>query len=371
MNSSFYITGKYMVGTTCFSVEDEKRKETLGDYNGNRKISIRMYYPVEKESIEGKKKASVFSEKKKKALCKAYHIKKMNAEMNSADYYENVPVSTNEKFPLILFSHGYNSYVEANTYLCCDLASHGYIVASVGHAFEAIENDYEDGSFDLYDKKINKMMYTSIFGAIRAQSKLLKKKLTSEEALAEFDAFQNKYTPYIKKRVPEWVEDMKYALEKIKIRYADYIDLRNGVGVSGHSLGGCVAYYLCRYYDEFACGINIDGGLFGEYPEKTMERPFCQISCMENVNTATRTLLNTTAPVWQVTFSKMKHNGFTDAKFYVPLKSLVGKMDSIEMFQNLSYCHYTFFDKYLKGMDTELSGLGTEGITYVKVNTKS
>lgn len=42
-------------------------------------------------------------------------------------------------------------------------------------------------------------------------------------------------------------------------------DRLEGTGVTGHSLGGCVAYYLCRHFEEFICGINIDGGLFGDY----------------------------------------------------------------------------------------------------------
>ena len=361
-----YITGQYVVGTTCFSVVDESRKEILGEGNVNRKIAIRMYYPAEKEDIKGKEKAGIFSEKKGKAVRRAFHVRKVDAAMNVADYYENVPVSPNEKFPLILFSHGYNSYVEANTFLCCDLASHGYIVASIGHAFEAVENDYDDGSSDLYDKRINKLMYTSMLGTLFAQNKLLKKQMSPEEALEQFDIFQNKYTPFIKERVTEWAKDMRYGLEKIRLRFGNFIDLEKGVGVTGHSLGGCVAYYLCRHFEEFICGINIDGGVFGDYRDTMMEKPFCQISCKENINVETRALLNTIAPTYHVIFDHMKHIGFTDAKFYIPMKALVGKMDSDDMYDNLSYCHYTFFDKYLKGLETELVGLGTDGVSYIK-----
>ncbi len=73
----------------------------------------------------------------------------------AVDYYENVSHAEG-KFPLILFSHGLNAYIEANTYLCCDIASRGYIFASVGHTYEVIDTDFEDGSFAVYDKKLNK-----------------------------------------------------------------------------------------------------------------------------------------------------------------------------------------------------------------------
>ena len=35
-----------------------------------------------------------------------------------------------------------------------------------------------------------------------------------------------------------------------------------GIGLTGHSFGGAIAYYLCTNDPKYACGINIDGGLF-------------------------------------------------------------------------------------------------------------
>jgi len=202
-------------------------------------------------------------------------------------------------------------------------------------------------------------------GAILAQRKLLKAKVDSKAALEAFEAFQDKYTPYIKNRVMEWKVDIEKALEEVKLRYSDSLDLRNGVGASGHSLGGCLAYYLCRYNEEFKCGINIDGGLFGEYPDKIMEKPFCQISCRENINVETRPFVGTTADTYQVVFDDMKHLGFTDAKFYIPIKMLSGKFDSEEMFRHLSYCHVTFFDKYLKEKSLSFDGIESDKVTYL------
>lgn len=361
-----YISGEYAVGTKCFSIVDTNRKNISDNGVGERKIAVRMYYPVDKEITKGKRFAPIFSEPKKAALIKAYHIKNVSDEMNCAEYYEDVPIAGDKKFPLIMFSMGYNSYVEANTYLLCALASNGYIVASAGHAYEALENDYEDGSTDLFDKRINKLMYTSMVGAILTQGRLLKQKVDNKTALEQFDLFQNKYTPFLKGRVSEWKKDIEKALEEVKKRYPENIDLSCGIGASGHSLGGCLAYYLCRYNDEFRCGINIDGALFGDYPEKTMTKPFCQISSRENNNVVTRPFLNTEADTYHVIFDDMKHIGYTDAKFFIPVKFIAGKLDPQEMFKNLVYCHLTFFDRYLKGEDIAFTGLRSEKVTYKK-----
>ena len=364
-----YIFGKYAVGTQRFSFVDTGRKEILGNAAGDRKIAVRMYYPVNPDSVVGKERAIVFSENKSAAIRKSYHIRKVPDGVNFADYYEDVPMPEGSRFPLIMFSMGYNSYIESNTYLLCALASYGYIVASVGHAYEGVENDYEDGSFDLFDKKINKVVSSKRFATIRAQNKLLKAKLSYQDALDQFDELQKKYPAYafIKGRVPEWKKDIEKALEEVKARYGDSIDLSRGVGASGHSLGGCLAYYLCRYNKEFTCGINIDGALLGEYPEKRMDRPFCQISCLENVNVETRSFINTVADTYQVTFAEMKHLGFTDLKFFIPIKLLAGKLDSEEMFRHLVYCHSRFFDKYLKCEDIEFKGMKSDKVKYVKV----
>lgn len=360
-----YVSGEYAVGTEVFSITDNGRKELLGNKSGFRRITVRMYYPVMKNEVEGKNQAPIFSDNKKAALQKAFHIRRFDEAMLTAEYYENVPFPSDRKFPLIMFNHGYNSYVEANTFLCIELASHGYIVASVGHAYEAVENDYEDGSFDLYDKNINKIMYTSMIKAVIAQGKLLKKKLSPEEAYRQFLDFQDKYVPYIKDRIPEWRKDNLCVLNELKQRYCDKIDFSLGFGASGHSLGGAIAYDLCQNETEFVCGINIDGGLFGEYDNMIMKRPFFQICCKENYNVETKPLLDTTASVHYAIFSDMKHIGFTDAKFYIPIKAFSGKMNPLIMYKHLSDIHIRFFDKYLKKLpDTQLPSGEKDGVTY-------
>lgn len=343
-----YITGEYAVGTECFSITDDSRREVLGSAQGNRKIAVRLYYPAPKNAVQGLPRADVFSPRKMEALAKAFRIKRITDEsLLKGEFYENAPHAEG-KFPLVLFSSGYNSYIEANNFLCCELASNGYIVASAGHANEFIENDYEDGSFDLFDKKINKLMYDNVIASMISQSRLQKAKLSKEEAAERFDKFQKKHTPYIMERVPEWASDELCVLTELKSRYAEYIDFSRGAAASGHSLGGATAYYLCHHSDEIVCGINIDGGIFGDYTGMTMKKPFLQFSCKGNYNVETRSLINTEAYIQSEIFSGITHIGFTDAKFYIPSKLLVGKMDGVEMYKRLSNCHLDFLKKFLK-----------------------
>ncbi len=348
-----YITGPYAVGTENFTIVDQERTEILGPGEGPRKIAVRMYYPTDKSNVSGLEKADIFTERKLQGLSKAFHFnaKKVDSDLLKGDYYEGVAHVENQKFPLIMYNHGHNAYMEANTFLCCELASNGYIVASVGHAYEAVANEYEDGSYDLFDKNVNILMYGNFLRYVQtvaAQMKVIKAKGSSEELFKRFDAFQKKYGGYIIERIPVWAQDTMCVVNELKIRYAKWIDFSNGVGATGHSIGGATAYYLCHHEEEISCGVNIDGSLFGDYEGMVMKKPFLQICCQENYNTMTRPLFGTEAPVQCEVFEDLKHVGFTDAKFFIPLKMVVGKMDALEMYEKLSALHLDFFGNYLR-----------------------
>lgn len=342
-----YVSGDYAVGTERFTIIDNDRDEILGAGEGKRRIAVRMYYPVCRESIAGMERAEVLSERKVLEIQKSYRIKKIAPKMVKADCYENAAHVEGKQFPLVIYSHGYNAYIEANNMLCCDLASHGYVVASVGHANEAVINEYDDGSYDLYDKKINKMMYDNVLTTMVGQLRLMKIKGTNEEIYEKFDAFQRKHMNYIMSRIPQWAQDCMCVVKDLELRYSQWIDFSVGIGATGHSLGGATAYYLCHHEERITCGINIDGGLFGEYENMTMTKPFMQICCEDNYNVETRSLFGSDAPVECEVFKDMKHLGFTDAKFYGMPAMMVGKMDGVKMYERLSSCHLRFLNNYL------------------------
>lgn len=344
---------KYEVGTQVFSFTDENRNEVLGDATGKRKIAVRIYYPTDKVSAEELEKSAYVSDNKWNCLRKMYYIPKSVKKAEDVSIYENAPM-IEERFPLVLFNHGYGSYIEANTYLCMEIASRGYIVASIGHPYESLCTEYEDGTWAPYDKRINKKMYCK--GAVRAvfaQLKLSKKKGSTEDLYEGFVQFEKEHTPFIIERLTEWGKDSLAALEQVKIRFENYLDLTKGVAATGHSLGGATAYYLCQHSDLITCGLNIDGALFGDYEGMTLNKPFFQIACRDNWSIESIVLLNRKAPVYWTVFENMKHIGFTDVKFFMKMKMLVGKMDPMKLHNNLTQCHIFFLDKYLKGLDVD------------------
>lgn len=360
-------TGEYAVGTFTYTVKDDR--EEVMPRGGMRSVAARVYYPVSKDSVEGCSKPVGLSENMIKGFKMAFIVApdfKKNPEMNVSECYINAPRIPDKKFPLIMFNHGYNSYREGNSLLCIDLASHGYVVICVTHSYEGLCTEFDDGSFVFFDKIITKKMYEPMLPGILAVLKLTKSRGTDEELAEKFDEAQRKYCRFMMGRLPEWVKDNEAALEYAKKNLSDLIDFEKGVGVSGHSMGGNTAYALCARNSDFTCGINIDGGLFGEYSDDIMTKPFMQLSCKDNEYVVTRVYLRHTKPIYKVFFKDMKHMGFADAKHMIPMKSVVGKLDADTAHELVSKCHLEFFDAFLKKEKSEPAFPESDVITVSK-----
>ncbi|MBP5222943.1 MAG: hypothetical protein J6Z35_07260 [Lachnospiraceae bacterium] len=345
-------SGEYAVGTLTYTIYHDREEKMC--QSGMRNIAARVYYPVLKSAVENLPKARYLSERMAKGLKKIYLLprdyEKLEASGdNVSECYEKAPVVPGKKFPLIVFNHGYNSYREGNSYLCLEMASHGYVVISVAHSMEAVSVEFDDGSAIDAAKGLSQKIYQPFLQAVFETLKFTKEKGSNEELAEKFDILQKKYNRYLMDRMDEWILDIKAALSYAREHFGDFIDFERGIGASGHSFGGASAYTLCMDEADFVCGINIDGGLYGNHWEKVLRKPFLQISCKANVNVVTRGYVRHTKPVYGVLFRDMSHVGFSDMKFWLNMKSALGKLEPEKMHENLCRCHLEFFDAYLKG----------------------
>jgi len=332
-----YITGEFAAASECFTV---RRSDS------EIKTAVRIYYPCDKNSTAGLDKTEMYSPELLKELKKTSLKPLSDQRILYPECYEKAPHVPDRKFPLIVFNHGYGSYIEAHTFLCCDLASNGFIVASVSHNGDSMISSYDDGTLEYFDMSGRKAMYRNFFGKMADMMKVMGKKGTDREKYSRFFEFQKKHMPQFTDKLEVWSRDTANVINFLRANYSEWIDFSKGCGASGHSFGGATAYYLCHHSDDISCGVNIDGGVFGDYTGLTMKKPFLQICCEANVYSETKPLLDTEAEADMVVFPKMTHAGFTDAKFYLP-SVFTGKMDGCEMHRKLADCHIEFFRKYL------------------------
>lgn len=352
-------TGEYAVGTLTYTVFND-RPEILKEHEGEmRSVAARVYYPAPKEAVLNLKKERYLSREMVGAIKKAYHANihydqiEANGE-NRSECYRDAPHVPKQKFPLIVFSHGYQSYREGNSFLCIELASRGYVVIAVAHSYEALLTELDDGTCLPFENRIKKWMYdASVLKVSREMSRLKKMKGSPEEKAEAIDHWQKTCCPYLNGRVMEWEKDTMAAVHYAKENFGDFIDFSVGIGVSGHSMGGAVAYALCQDYPEFHCGINIDGALFGNHDGKIMKKPYLQINCRGNMGLIYRGFVKKEAPAYRVIVEGMQHIGFSDLKHAVSIGLLVGKADPDAAHRSVCRYHLEFFDMYLKGIMEE------------------
>ena len=334
-------TGKYAVGTRTYTVY------------GERSVASRVYYPAPKGVVKGYPKQQYMSQEMVRGLNNSmlmsfnYEKSERNGE-NVSECYVDAPAVYSEKFPLVVFNHGYGEYRESNSFLCIELASQGYVVICVSHSNQAGRTEFDDGTCVYGDKDLLLKTYKPYFGGARAVLKITKMNKSDRELAEKFDEFQNKYCEYLNSLIDVWVEDTKRSVEYARENLSDMIDLDKGIGVTGHSFGGIVAYALCQTDPEFTCGINIDGIAIGHYDGMILDKPFLQICCETNSKLVTRVYLDHTKTVYKVVFRDMKHLGFSDLKYKVDSRKIVGSLDADLLHENMCRCHLEFFDSYLK-----------------------
>jgi hypothetical protein len=137
-------------------------------------------------------------------------------------YKDATIAPTNEGYPVILFSHGWNGFNAQNTGQALQLASHGYVVVGMQHTYGAIVTVFEDGTV--------------------AEN--------NPSALPE-GAPDDEYDIAAHKLADQWAGDMGFALDFLNEQNGDAdapfhaaLDLSR-IGVYGHSTGGGEAIQFC------------------------------------------------------------------------------------------------------------------------------
>lgn len=110
-------SGKYAVGTFTYTVSDDR--DEVFCPGTKRKTPSRVYYPVFKASVKDLPKLRYMPRNMAKGISRAFKIptnydKLEKSGENISECYQNAPRIAGRRFPLVLFSHGAQSYREGN-----------------------------------------------------------------------------------------------------------------------------------------------------------------------------------------------------------------------------------------------------------------
>jgi hypothetical protein len=369
-------TGLYDVGIKYDYFIDRDRPEPLTpDTTDFQEISIQINYPA-KISINDKpvkywEKAS----EKSKIVSKFWgglppFIFNHFSLINTHSYLDAHLPKTGQMFPVLIYNHGSVGMPSINTVLLEDLASHGFIIFSIAHADYTPFFINPDGTIKEFDPKSEdyqlKMMENNDPEVHNIASKLMQSNDLKEQVLL-LRKFLEK-NPQNQKSLFRWVQDISFTINELHRLnngngfFSGRLDL-NRIGVFGVSFGGAASTQVCVHEKRCKAAISIDCPQFGDFIDNDVSQPIMFISSEQYKGKNDIFLQLKDNPLYMVMIRQTSHQNFSDISIWGKLFKwqMLGKIDGERCLQIQTRYIRTFFEKYLKGIDSELlNGLSPE-----------
>lgn len=225
-------SGPYSIGTRIYEFTDLSRKELYSGKDEPRRFQIQVWYPADIASTDERAqwmaRADIYAPSISKDILDLppFFLDHL-ALVNVPAYKEAIVSPTNEGYPVILFSHGWNGFNAQNTGQALELASHGYVVVGVQHTYGAVITVFDDGTIAKNNPK-------ALPGGVP----------------------DDEYEIAAQTLADQWAGDMAFALDFLQMQNEDESSPFNSsldfsrVGVYGHSTGGGAAIQFCGTDDR-------------------------------------------------------------------------------------------------------------------------
>ncbi|MFI6925485.1 alpha/beta hydrolase family protein [Nonomuraea spiralis] len=235
-------TGAAPVGRDVLYLVDKTRTDPWVPESGPRRLMVSMYYPARSATgapapyMTTAEAASLLQRKAPGAGVPPELVSTIRTHAR-----EDAPAGRG-RFPLIVLSPGFGLPRASLTFLAEDLASRGYVIALVDHAYESSGTTFPDGR-------------TITCAPLCDQPK------PPEGGQATITRSRAK--------------DVSFVIDELTGRHPAWkksrlIDPRR-IGMAGHSLGGDAAAATMAADRRVRAGANLDGTF---HPEVTLDRPF-------------------------------------------------------------------------------------------------
>jgi predicted dienelactone hydrolase len=365
-------TGPYRVGTVWLSFVDPARPETFtAEPEDRREIFVRLWYPA---GAGGAGQACRYAEPGvmtpdpglPPALRDA--MAKLDKRLSSIKTrsLRDVPVAAGGRFPVVLYSHGYWAGMNQSTVLMEELASRGYVAASIGHPFETNSVTRPDGRLIRFDPRNPEFM---LRGRERQAGLPLERAIVGTTDPDRIDGLfreLGRTRPKMLESLTIWAADIRFAIDRLEEmdrsdgRFRGRLDL-GGVGVLGHSFGGAASGQAALEDGRIAAGINMDGLQMGDMVDRAVEVPFLFLhhdnrpdpNPAPNINLFRRAK----GPAYLLVIKGSGHYNFSDLSLPllsegVPLpEGALGPIEGRRAVEILNRVVVAFFDAYLRKGD--------------------
>lgn len=317
-------SGEYRVGTTTYSWQDLSRAEphTANDADV-REVQVRLFYPTDQQYTDNLLAVLPLQFWERVGSDKAIPGKQLRVS-NYLNVMWDVEIDatisdSQPTYPLIIFSNGYGFTPENHVNISAELASRGYIVASVNHPYGSGVSRLLDGS----------LVYAQSLPENNLGADL---KLWSDDQIFVLNQMQ----------------DLSVINDSLL-----YEKLDHRIATMGHSYGGAAAYYSAWQDERVLAAVNLDGTVF-DREGKNINQPFMYVqndlgydhNIFEQVNN------DGYAVVFQ---NQITHQSFADYVLFwewdFPNDKPFGPMDSKTALTYISAVSDEFFDLTFNGGD--------------------
>lgn len=359
-------TGKYAVGTKYFLFNEDNQPESQEDLSGDdRMISVRVWYPAQKPAAG--KPVAYQNQESIKGIAQLFRIPFFllnyltQIETHSYEDAPNPEVDT--PFPVIIFSP--SGWMNHTTAVNEELASHGFVVFAVGHAYSEPFIYDEKGAVKImdynnpYNQKIRDELNSPQVESVKdriircrdiSQKKELQQKLNASQPLNVEDIrMRAQDISLLIDRLPEINNNM----------FSGKLDLTN-IGVMGFSKGGATAGEVCVVDDRVKAGLNMDGFMYGKIVENPIKIPFMY---MHSVSSVASAFINdwyyqeTKNTAYMLKIKGTIHSNYGDFSLFDGIfkeQGILGTIDGQRCVEIQRAYVLAFFEKHLKGRDSNL-----------------
>ena len=362
-------SGEYTVGTTSFAFTDDSRPEIFTDNpDDKRLVYVQVWYPA--ESTEGSLRTPLWidPETVAPAAAKDFLLPEFafsHFPLIQSHSYLNAALAERETaYPVLVFSHGYDiGFFAQNSIQMEELASHGYIIFSIGHAYESsMVFDAQGNNIGMSKPRINAFykedeekneLYRKIFATVGAEQ--IQAARTWMAAV-----------PIAQQSIQVWTQDTQYVFTQIERMnrgeldspFAGRLDTAH-IGVFGHSFGGATAFQVCAVDSRCKAAINMDGTQWGNLLDNPLQPPFMMMSGENSIGVNDWALSNAQENGYNIYVRDAYHINFTDFNlvsplFKFPLFGALGSIDTRQMERIMNAYTLAFFDQTLKGIPSPL-----------------
>jgi predicted dienelactone hydrolase len=315
-------TGTHQVETVTYTYTDTSRVETFTNTGEHRKVTVAFWYPADATG----------------------------------------------KYPLVVFDHGAFGMKGSNTSTFQELASHGYVVASLDHPYHSLYTKETDGHGTMVNQ------------AFLQEVQDLNAGVYDDSTANELEH------KWLKLRT----DDIDFVLDTIlqnaggsREKVYQLVDTGK-IGLFGHSLGGAASVQLGRERKDIAAVVNLDGDLLGEYLGVKDGKPVINHAIypvpilslwtddmkrgFDNLKDATielpqKQILATAPKAYEAYFAGTNHMSLTDLPLISPaaVKLISGSFskmgdgaaaDKVYVITTMNRLVLAFFDANLKGEGT-------------------